>query len=76
MDAETAITQAGGRIVDAKLENATITTAREYAAQKNTPEEPKKRGLEPNGPVRKNFDIDLPVVPFSAQTSIPSEISE
>jgi hypothetical protein len=68
------ITQAGAKIVDAQLENATITTAGEYAAQKNSPEEPKKRGLLPTDPVRRNFDINLKVLPFGSKAALPSEI--
>jgi hypothetical protein len=73
--ADTVITQAGAKILEAQLENATVTTAREYATQKNTPEEPKKRGLAPTDPVRKNFDIHLKVVPFSSKSTVPSEIN-
>jgi hypothetical protein len=74
MYANTVITQAGAKIFDASLENPTLTTAQEYAAQKNSPEEPKKRGLASNDPVRKNFDINLKVVPFGSKGSVPSEI--
>jgi hypothetical protein len=72
--ADTVITQAGAKIVDAHLEDGVVTTAHEYATQKSTPDEPKKRGLAPNDPVRKNFNINLKVAPFGPKSSVPSEI--
>src|SRR5262249_16394110 len=74
--AETAITQAGAKIVDARVENATSTRGGEYAAEKGSTDELAKRGLSPGDPVRKYFDIILTVAPFEPKPNVPSEIGD